>query len=65
MREFRPLPPVTDEVLAGLDDAERRDLVAEAFHTFNETAAREVAVRLGVPFADCFEAIERLRHRVQ
>lgn len=44
-------------------ETDARDLVAEAFHTFGEDAARALADRLGVPFEACGEAIERLERR--
>lgn len=51
--------------IAALSEADRRDLVGEAFHTFGELAARALARRFCMPFEDCREAIDRLRHRVQ
>ncbi|MGD6519201.1 hypothetical protein VWQ21_22660, partial [Xanthomonas citri pv. citri] len=46
-----------------VDDATKRHLVAEAFHTFGEAAARSLADQLGVAFEECGEAIERLERR--
>ncbi len=57
----RPVNDDTDD----LDAATRRDLIAEAFHTFGERAARALARQLRIPFETCREAIERLRYRLQ
>lgn len=38
--------------------------MAEAFHTFSEANARELAERLGVSFEACCEELERLAHRL-
>lgn len=66
------MPPLPDPQNSEMDEAdngraygeaEKKDLVGEAFHTFGETAAQALADKLDIPFEDCAEAIERLKHR--
>lgn len=47
------------------DPETARALVAEAFHTFSEEAAHQLALLLGVEFEECADAIERARFRAQ
>ena len=64
MRHDPPeLPPVSDYDGEEIELETARELVAEAFHTFDERTARALANRLCVAFDECREAIERLRHR--
>ncbi|MCJ2059805.1 hypothetical protein MKL09_25155 [Methylobacterium sp. J-048] len=58
-----PYLPPRFEDLDLVDDADRRDLVAAAYWTFDEATARALAVTLGVAFETCREAIERLGRR--
>ena len=59
------LPPVPELDLESLEPEDAREMVAEAFHTFGEPAARQLALHLCVSLEACGEAIERLRGRLQ
>ena len=58
------LADMDDEDWGALPEVERRALVAEAFHTFDEAEARALADRLGVLFEACREDIVRAEHRL-
>ena len=65
MRDRRPVPPIPADVIEPMTDSERVTLVAEAYHTFDEATARNLATRLGIRWLDCIEEVERLRFRLQ
>ncbi len=58
------LADMDDDDWRALPEADRRALVAEAFHTFDEGFARALADRLGVSFEACTEDIVRAEHRL-
>lgn len=58
------LADMDDDDWRALPEAERRALVTEAFHTFDEAEARALADRLVVSFETCREDIARAEHRL-
>lgn len=63
-KRTRPTPAQDPDAFRGLSDHGRRELVAEAFHTFGEANARWLADHLDVAFEDCAEPVERRGRRL-
>ena len=59
MRSLDSLSTYADEE-TDLTETGRREIVTEAFHTFGEEAARELASHFAVPFDACRAKIAQL-----